>query len=416
MKKCFIRFGELNKRLLLPLLLALSYIILIVIDDLFIKKTNNLNNNILELCSIGIGKIAIIIIPYIKCFSISKEKNKRKCECNKKNLLYYFILFILDLGTNSVLFFGNNNNFDDYQSIFRIRIKILSTSEGLEIIYVTIIALFLLKYRYFIHHYLSIILFCLSSVSFDLILKKYSLMFGDSVIFGFKICLNIGIILVEGIYICYIKYLIDRQYYHYWNIIFISGIMLTIVNIIIILLIVIFTTEKSFHIVEIFWKYFRQVSTWIIITKFIIDIIFQFISNTIQILTIFYLSPEYVLISQNLSKIYNVISILVNKKDINQDYQYCYLIFYFLQIFSLLIYLEIFELNFCKLNKNTRRNIKSRIDDDLIDRIDSFNNSNFETKDGYIFKSLENELKSDDNLKIELKQINDDKDDNEGKD
>ena len=31
------------------------------------------------------------------------------------------------------------------------------------------------------------------------------------------------------------------------------------------------------------------------------------------------------------------------------------------QIFSLLFYLEIFELNFCSLNKNTKKNIISRV-------------------------------------------------------
>ena len=38
---------------------------------------------------------------------------------------------------------------------------------------------------------------------------------------------------------------------------------------------------------------------------------------------------------------------------------YC-LIFFFLQFISLLIYLEIIELNFCNLNKNTKRNIELR--------------------------------------------------------
>ena len=36
------------------------------------------------------------------------------------------------------------------------------------------------------------------------------------------------------------------------------------------------------------------------------------------------------------------------------------MIFFALQFFSLLIYLEIIELNFCNLNKNTKRNIELR--------------------------------------------------------
>ena len=36
------------------------------------------------------------------------------------------------------------------------------------------------------------------------------------------------------------------------------------------------------------------------------------------------------------------------------------LVFFAIQFFSLMIYLEIFELNFCNLNENTRRNINLR--------------------------------------------------------
>ena len=44
----------------------------------------------------------------------------------------------------------------------------------------------------------------------------------------------------------------------------------------------------------------------------------------------------------------------------NEPRKLYYLIFFAIQFFSLLIYLEIFELNFCNLNKNTRRNIELR--------------------------------------------------------
>ena len=50
------------------------------------------------------------------------------------------------------------------------------------------------------------------------------------------------------------------------------------------------------------------------------------------------------------------LQILIDK----EPNQYYCLIFFFLQFFSLLIYLEIIELNFCNLNKNTKRNIKLR--------------------------------------------------------
>jgi len=151
-----------------------------------------------------------------------------------------------------------------------------------------------------------------------------------------------------------------------------------------------------------------------IIPNFILNTILQFLFSIFEILTIFYLSPEYVLIAQNLSKLYKNIYYAVFPSDYMEKYQYCYFIFYFLQIFSLLIYLEIIELNFLNLNLNTKRNIKSRVDDDLIERIDSLNNESFESDGGYIFNNQEDiEEKDNDNLKIELNQTQNNQDNNE---
>ena len=46
------------------------------------------------------------------------------------------------------------------------------------------------------------------------------------------------------------------------------------------------------------------------------------------------------------------------------------------------------------------------MDDDLIERIDSFNEQGFEAK-GYIFNNKEIEKKDNDNIEIELNQIKD---------
>ena len=51
---------------------------------------------------------------------------------------------------------------------------ILSTKVGIEIILVAIIDKLLLKYEYYIHHYISILAFLICSVSIDLLLDNYS--------------------------------------------------------------------------------------------------------------------------------------------------------------------------------------------------------------------------------------------------
>ena len=68
----------------------------------------------------------------------------------------------------------------------------------------------------------------------------------------------------------------------------------------------------------------------------------------------------------------------------------------------LFIYDEILELNFCGINKNTRRNILKReleekkyIDTDLYD--DELNNNKFEISEGYLMEIQFNDQIEDDN-------------------
>ena len=56
------------------------------------------------------------------------------------------------------------------------------------------------------------------------------------------------------------------------------------------------------------------------------------------------------------------------------------------------------------MNKNTKRNIKLRLNYEQIERINSLDNCSFETSDGYIFDNEEKE-KYENNSNIELKQL-----------
>ena len=201
--------------------------------------------------------------------------------------------------------------------------------------------------------------------------------------------------------------MIDIHYHYYWNIIFSIGIMKIIINgITLITYIIIGNKPYIPSFVRFFWEYFDNVPTKIIASKFIINVVFQFIYNVLEMLTIFYLSPEYIIMSQFLCIFVFLIIKLINRTIILQyKYQYCFLIFHAIQANSLMIYFESLELNFCNLNKNTKRNIKSRENDDLIERIDSFNDEGFEVKEGYIFQNSINDSCEKDNIKIELNQI-----------
>ena len=404
MKKCCIIIGELeiNKKFLIPIFLSLIQTIIAIIELFYPEKSKN---HIFESTTIGLGELAIIIIPHIKFFSASNKNEKAKCECSKKFCLHYFILLILYGIKCNLLYIGYSNILGNEHSIFEIQINDLSTKQSIEIIIITIISKFMLKYKYFIHHYLSIMFFFLSSVGFDLILGNFSNYFSG---LSWKeiSCIVMGF-LIEGIYLCYIKYMIDIHYHQYWNIISTIGIMVLMINIITIISYIIIGNKSSLpDFIKYFWVYFHSVPEKIIASKFIVNFVLQFIINGLEILIIFYLSPEYIIMSQFLCIFVFLIIKLINRTIILQyKYQYCFLIFHAIQANSLMIYFESLELNFCNLNKNTKRNIKSRENDDLIERIDSFNDEGFEVKEGYIFQNSINDSCEKDNIKIELNQI-----------
>ena len=307
-----------------------------------------------------------------------------------------------------MIYYGYYNKIDNEKSIFHIQINNLSTKLSIEMIIINIISKYMLKYKYFIHHYISLILFFLSSIGFDLILDNYTSYFGKlkwteilSIVLGF---------ILEGVYFCYIKYMIDIHYHYYSNIIFAIGIMVVVINSITVIAYIIIGNKSSLpDFVKHFWNYFDIVPKNIRISRFFFVLVLQFFYSLFEILTIFYFFCEFIILSQYLCMIvacvftlYNEWVILGNKHD---EYKPCFLIFYLIKIFSLLIYIESLELNFCNLNKNTKRNIKSRVNDDLIERKDSFNDNSFEGKGGYIFKNEVKTLAERDKIKMELKEI-----------
>ena len=185
--------------------------------------------------------------------------------------------------------------------------------------------------------------------------------------------------------------MIDKHYHYYWNIVFSLGTMK-----IVIIFILFFLSYQSLL------DSLKTIPLGISIATFFLEFILYFIYYLLEILSIFYLSPEYILIAQIAAKIVNIL-------EKGNDNKYFCIIFFILQYFSLMIYLEILELNFCNLNKNTKRNIKLRIDvdDGQIERTESLDDSKFETVDGYIFKNEMEEENDKNNLRVELNQFQD---------
>ena len=105
-------------------------------------------------------------------------------------------------------------------------------------------------------------------------------------------------------------------------------------------------------------------------------IVIGFFIDILEIIILDKLTPNYIIIGYEIGKIQSNIINFVKTEDY-QGYKnlkvlvlISLIILSILQAITLLFYLEIFEFNFCSLNKNTKKNIEKR------ERLLSINNFN----------------------------------------
>ncbi len=213
-----------------------------------------------------------------------------------------------------------------------------------------VISIFLLNYKYYIHNIIAIILFLCSSLGIDFIVGYFKIKIETHYL---AIILEYIYILTDCINICYIKYMMEKWYYPYWNLYFVLGLFLFSVATIALFIILILGKNSDILFVQGFFGYFEKTNIGIILGKILITMVLYFFQSSLYILTLFYFSPDYILIMLQFSKLTNLLFNLPSK-------HYYFLILFIFQIFCLLIYLEIIELNFFGLNKNTKRNIRTR--------------------------------------------------------
>ena len=342
MSKQFIILGELSKKHLLPLFLALSYLTYLIINRFYPIKVKN---NIIDLYSNSLGFAGIIIIPYIFKFTQNDIPNiPKEGEIQKNKYLHYFILivvFILYTAAREIpgfLYPGQLSDSDDPFAYI-----------GLEMICLTVVSVFLLKYKYYKHHILSIIGFVICGNACDLLLEYYPHILDSGP--ALMIVKIIGVIF-DVIFFNVQKYMMEILYYPYWRINIILGITLFCATTIILIYVLIDKNSDVAFVVN-FYKYFEY-NAGLIIGKILLSTISFSIFTTLCILNIYYFNPNYFIINFQLSKF--VLTLIDSE---NQKKFYC-IIFFLLQTFFLLIYLEIIELNFLGLNYNTKRNIEIR--------------------------------------------------------
>ena len=171
MVKKIIIFGEINKKHILPLSLAIYQVLNKIFNTYYPK---NILNGIFELYSMALGMLSILFLPCIFKIKVTEEEKER--EIHKRKWLHYPLLIViywiyhlakLFMVISKVKARGNDETINPFaESPFAFI--------GLEMILLTVASIILLKYKYFIHHIISMAGFILFGNFSDLLLGSYS--------------------------------------------------------------------------------------------------------------------------------------------------------------------------------------------------------------------------------------------------
>ena len=153
-----ISYGRMNKKLFLIIfLITIRTIYKIVMNEVPDDYSDG-NLNALEE---DLGTFLLGVILHI----IFKQKIKRKNEDKRsfKHLIILFLLFFVKYGFEyTYSTFVKESKYYRYYTI-------LNTSNGIEIILMSIGTFILLNYKYYIHHMISMFIYCILGFSYDLI-------------------------------------------------------------------------------------------------------------------------------------------------------------------------------------------------------------------------------------------------------
>jgi len=362
MVNCFLKLGVINKKLIMPVITAVIYVIMDIIE---LNADMNDIHIIFNLYTRGISYTCAILVPIVqkRCDKNRQKIKKRRAQCTKRSILHYTILqleYIIYFGLYIYLTKLKSKDPDNTEDFQMSHYHGLCSEEAIEIIFIVIISKFLLKTQLYIHHYIGLIILVIASLSIDI---PFNLsLFKPQILF---IVIYLLFIIVDANFITYEKYMMDKLYYSPFVIVFSIGILFLSVSIfftIYILMVGNSLYDGKKYTLQSFSDYFEEKGYKTTIIYMFYCSSFRFVLNILKILTIYYFTQNHIYTSYTFIKL---VDLLIMKKT---NYKYFSIILFIPQFLGLLIFLEIIELNFCKLNKNTKINIEKReLKEDLND-------------------------------------------------
>ena len=180
--------------------------------------------------------------------------------------------------------------------------------------------------------------------------------------------------------------MMNNLYYNYWSVVFSSALIPLLLIIGFLIANLCFgNPNKEKNFLNSLFYYFKEVGAGYIVLRIFLQVLFLgFSLEVLKILTLRDLTTNHILISNELSKLLNI---LLYNEHKNKWFTIIPFVFQFL---SLMFFLEIFEFNFCKLNKNTKKSILLRENKDMNNQERLSHNSIAEIQDYLINDVNEN--------------------------
>ena len=393
MARFIISFGIINKKLLIP---SIYTLVCILVNIYYIDKDYNEVRIFVDALGMSIGEMSIYftqnIFKYRRIATKKKKRNTVRQYVKDYSILFFFILIniLTKLSPFYIYTEDENSETTELEDKDKGKYRELFMNDALEIVFMTLVTYFLLKYKYYIHHFISIIMLIVLCIINDAILENFT---HTSVSTVFS---SILYILADSFIYSYFKYLISNRYYHFVDVYFMTGIFDTFYYIS--SLIIVLTTQYingTNKLIFQFFEYYNEYGASRLITIFLFTglLLKGILMSIFDGLIISELTPNYCAIVCELGKIPTTIYSIEGYK------KWIILVLSIFQILSLLFYLEILENNFCSLNKNTIKSIEDRVNNQL-DEGDNYDDNEIDMK-GY---DISESIKIQKNLK-EIKEM-----------
>ena len=361
-----ITFSKMNKHFLIPFLTPIA---VMLSNYFFGELEDSMEKSVLvtSLCdevAIFVAGLLYFFTKFDKSVKNKKEPLNENIKANK-SFEYIYIEKEIDIDQTKVLLLLITIAIllTVYETVDGIYSDEKINIFGLEVyffIYSPIFCKFILKENIYRHHYFSL---GIGIIGIVLVSIPVGLKFSDNDkmpnLYNFIVATSITLFFVI------IKYVMTEYYISIFKIYLIVSVVSIILEFIVFIITSLIKYQDLSYFKELF-VFKNNEDTGNIILYFILAFIFTTISQALLALVLLYFSPLLLMVTHIISPFLNWIFTAIHEGQELPDI-ILYPIGYLIVVFASLIYNEIIILNFCGLNKDTKKFIEQRLFDDITD-------------------------------------------------